>query len=59
MTTVGSFHIDYTQYLDADGEPVRPLPAFAQDAAALLPLYRADGADTGFRHQGDRAAAHR
>jgi 2-oxoisovalerate dehydrogenase E1 component alpha subunit len=41
MTTVGSFHIDHTQYLDTDGEPVRPLPAFAQDAAALLPLYRA------------------
>lgn len=41
MTTVGSFHIDYTQYLGPDGEPTRPLPAFAQEAAALVPLYRA------------------
>src|SRR6202171_2966036 len=41
MTTAGSFHIDYTQYLGPDGEPVPPLPAFAQDAAALVPLYRA------------------
>ncbi|AJY31028.1 pyruvate dehydrogenase (acetyl-transferring) E1 component, alpha subunit [Burkholderia thailandensis 34] len=41
MTTVASFDIDYTQYLGPDGEPVQPLPAFAQDAAALLPLYRA------------------
>src|SRR5260370_14206732 len=41
MTTVGSFHIDYTQYLGPDGEPTRPLPEFAQDAAALVPLYRA------------------
>jgi 2-oxoisovalerate dehydrogenase E1 component alpha subunit len=41
MTTAGNFHIDYTQYLGPDGEPVQPLPAFAQDAAALVPLYRA------------------
>ncbi|ABC34294.1 pyruvate dehydrogenase (acetyl-transferring) E1 component subunit alpha [Burkholderia thailandensis] len=41
MTTIASFDIDYTQYLGPDGEPVQSLPAFAQDAAALLPLYRA------------------
>src|ERR1700682_1173844 len=41
MTTAVSFHIDYTQYLGPDGGPVQPLPAFAQDAAALVPLYRA------------------
>jgi len=41
MVTVGSFQIDYTQYLGPDGELARPLPAFAQDAAALVPLYRA------------------
>ena len=41
MTTAASFHIGYTQYLGPDGEPVQPLPAFARDAAALIPLYRA------------------
>jgi 2-oxoisovalerate dehydrogenase E1 component alpha subunit len=41
MTTAASFHIGYTQYLGANGEPVQPLPAFARDPAAMLPLYRA------------------
>src|SRR5215469_8500399 len=41
MTTTASFHIGYTQYLGPEGEPVRPLPGFARDPAALLPLYRA------------------
>ena len=41
MTTAASFHIGYTQYLGPDGEPVQPLPAFARDASALIPLYRA------------------
>lgn len=41
MTTVGSFEIDFLQYLDREGKPVQPLPAFAQDAQALLALYRA------------------
>ena len=41
MTTVGSFQIDYTQYLDAEGSPVQPLPAFAQNTDTLLALYRA------------------
>lgn len=41
MTTAASFHIGYTQYLGPEGEPVHPLPAFASDPAALLPLYRA------------------
>jgi 2-oxoisovalerate dehydrogenase E1 component alpha subunit len=41
MTTAASFHIGYTQYLGPDGEPVQPLPAFAQDPMALIPLYRA------------------
>jgi 2-oxoisovalerate dehydrogenase E1 component alpha subunit len=39
--TAASFHIGYTQYLGPDGEPVQPLPAFARDPMALLPLYRA------------------
>ncbi|MDO3508976.1 pyruvate dehydrogenase (acetyl-transferring) E1 component subunit alpha [Ralstonia pseudosolanacearum] len=41
MSTVGSFQIDYTQYLDPEGQPVQPLPAFAQDVPTLLALYRA------------------
>jgi 2-oxoisovalerate dehydrogenase E1 component alpha subunit len=41
MTTAASFHIGYTQYLGPEGEPVQALPAFARDAAALIPLYRA------------------
>ncbi|ANB72271.1 pyruvate dehydrogenase (acetyl-transferring) E1 component subunit alpha [Paraburkholderia phytofirmans OLGA172] len=41
MTTAASFHIGYTQYLGPGGEPAQPLPAFARDPAALLPLYRA------------------
>ncbi|MGF6901543.1 pyruvate dehydrogenase (acetyl-transferring) E1 component subunit alpha [Paraburkholderia sp. GAS348] len=40
MTTAASFHIGYTQYLGPGGEPAQPLPAFARDPAALLPLYR-------------------
>ncbi|MFL9932769.1 pyruvate dehydrogenase (acetyl-transferring) E1 component subunit alpha [Paraburkholderia sp. RL18-103-BIB-C] len=39
--TAASFHIGYTQYLGPDGEPVQPLPAFARDPMALIPLYRA------------------
>jgi pyruvate dehydrogenase E1 component alpha subunit len=35
------FHIGYTQYLGPDGDPAQPLPAFAQDPMALIPLYRA------------------
>ncbi len=41
MTTVGSFQIDFLQYLDREGKPVQPLPAFAQDMQTLLALYRA------------------
>ncbi|MFD1560112.1 pyruvate dehydrogenase (acetyl-transferring) E1 component subunit alpha [Paraburkholderia silviterrae] len=41
MTTAASFQIGYTQYLGPDGEPVHPLPSFASDPQALLPLYRA------------------
>ena len=34
MTTVGSFHIDDTQYFGPGGERARLLPAFAQGVAA-------------------------
>ena len=40
MTTVASFEIEYTQYLDSDGKAVRDLPAFARDAEGLVSLYR-------------------
>lgn len=41
MTTVARFEIDYTRFLDAEGNASRPLPAFASDAATLVELYRA------------------
>lgn len=36
-----TFTIGYTRFLDADGSVVTPLPEFARDAHALIPLYRA------------------
>ncbi len=39
--TVARFEIRRTGFLDADGEPLGPVPEFAQDTEALLPLYRA------------------
>ncbi len=41
MTTVGRFEVDFTRFLDPQGAEVAPLPEFARDPAALLPLYRA------------------
>ncbi len=41
MTTVASFEITYTRYLDPQGRTTRPLPDFAQNPKALIPLYRA------------------
>jgi pyruvate dehydrogenase E1 component alpha subunit len=41
MTVVARFEIEYTQYVDHTGRVVRPLPAFAKNAAALVPDYRA------------------
>jgi pyruvate dehydrogenase E1 component alpha subunit len=41
MTTVASFRIEHTRYLDADGVPTQPLPDFANDPGALTTLYRA------------------
>lgn len=41
MTTVASFQIEYTQFLDADGIPTQPLPEFANDPEALAAFYRA------------------
>lgn len=41
MTIVSRFQIEYTRFIDPEGEPTQALPAFAEDPAALLPLYRA------------------
>jgi pyruvate dehydrogenase E1 component alpha subunit len=41
MTTVATFAIDYTQFLDPQGVPTQPLPPFANDIATLVALYRA------------------
>lgn len=39
LKTVAQFSIGYTQFLDADGKTVQPLPAFAEDIAYLKKLY--------------------
>ena len=41
MTIAASFRIEYLQFLDPHGKVVGPLPAFAQDPAALISLYKA------------------
>jgi pyruvate dehydrogenase E1 component alpha subunit len=41
MTAIAHFEITHTQYLDAQGHATRALPAFADDAATLVALYRA------------------
>ena len=41
MTEIASFTIERTAFLDRDGSVLQPLPAFARDASALVPLYRA------------------
>lgn len=39
-TTVASFEICRTQYLDAEGAVLHPLPACAREPKSLLPMYR-------------------
>jgi pyruvate dehydrogenase E1 component alpha subunit len=41
MSTVARFEVEYTRFLDPQGEAVQPLPPFALDVARLIPLYRA------------------
>ena len=41
MNVAATFQIEYLQFLDPHGKVVAPLPAFAQDPAALIPLYKA------------------
>jgi len=40
MTRVASFEINYTRYLDPNGEVVGDLPEFARDPVGLIPFYR-------------------
>ena len=39
LTTVATFEIPYTEFLDRNGDPTQPLPDFAQDAGKLVALY--------------------
>lgn len=41
MTTVASFQIDHTRYLDPEGNASQPLPDFALEPDTLIALYRA------------------
>ena len=41
MTVAARFEIPYSQFLDPQGRVATALPAFAQDPAALVPLYKA------------------
>lgn len=41
MTIVGRFQVEFTRFLDPQGEATQPLPDFARDPAHLIPLYRA------------------
>jgi pyruvate dehydrogenase E1 component alpha subunit len=40
MSLAAQFDIHYSRFLDEHGNALAPLPAFAQDAAALIPHYR-------------------
>jgi len=40
MTRVASFEINFTRYLDANGDVIGKMPEFARDPADLIPLYR-------------------
>src|SRR5918996_26216 len=41
MTKVAEFAIEHSQFLDPSGRATGPLPEFAREPAALIPLYRA------------------
>jgi len=41
MDAVNKFEVAFTRYLGPDGKPVSPVPGWAADAGALIPLYRA------------------
>ena len=41
MDVVATFRVEYTQFLNPQGDASKSLPEFARDPEALLPLYRA------------------
>jgi hypothetical protein len=41
IDVVATFRVEYTQFLNPQGDATQSLPEFARDPAALLPLYRA------------------
>ena len=41
MSVAARFEVRFTAFLDAQGQPLGPLPAFAADPATLVPDYRA------------------
>lgn len=41
MAVVARFEVEYTRFLDPQGEATQALPPFALDPAALIPLHRA------------------
>lgn len=41
MAIAGRFELNYTQFLNPEGEATAPLPGFAHDPAVLLLMYRA------------------
>jgi len=41
MTQVATFTVDYSRFLDPEGRVTPPLPAFAEDSATLIELYKA------------------
>ena len=41
MSIAARFEVRFTAFLDAQGQPLGPLPAFAADPATLVPDYRA------------------
>lgn len=40
MTTIATFTIEYTRFLDPDGKLIQPLPAYFENKDHLLALYR-------------------
>jgi 2-oxoisovalerate dehydrogenase E1 component alpha subunit len=40
LAVVATFQVEYSSFLDPGGQATRPLPEFARDPAALIPLYR-------------------
>lgn len=51
MVTVASFVINHTGFINPKGEAIQPVPEFARDSAALIPMYRAMVLTRAFDHK--------